>query len=69
MQFNAIRTLSAAILATTVSSLAVGPANATTIPITSTGTVDVIEPSVITSKAAIRDHFKTGHMKSSGTGC
>ena len=25
--------------------------------------------SVITSKAAIRDHFKSGHMKSSGTGC
>jgi len=23
--------------------------------------------SVITPKAAIRDHFKTGHMKSSGT--
>jgi len=27
------------------------------------------KPSVITPKAAIRDHFKTGHMKSSGTGC
>jgi hypothetical protein len=29
----------------------------------------VVYASVITSKAAIDDHFKTGHMKSSETSC
>jgi hypothetical protein len=29
--------------------------------------IRLVEASVITPKAAIRDHFKTGHLKSSGT--